>query len=687
MAQPYAPLLQQMLLEFQNQRLDSAERLARSILRVNSKDLVALQVQGLCMAMQGRVAESIKPFALAATLDSKNTEILTNLAKAQHQTEFYAEAIASFEKLNKLIPNNVQVLTDLGTSYAKNRHYKKAELAFDRAIQLDPSYFLAWSNKGNLFADQGYPDSAINCFEKALQLNPTYAETWTNYGNAFFDLGRFDEACKAHDQSLLCNPDYAEAWFNKGNCLIELKQGELALESYSKAFELKQKIPFLIGQLINSLATQCNWESIEVLLPIALKAVSENKPAVPPFILLQTSANLALQYQAAQIYLRERIPFINDATFDRVKKSGNQKIRIGYFSSDFKEHPVGILIENLIKLHDRSRFEIYGFFLSKKSGDFLESRLVGSFDKTFDLFGIHDIEAQKQVVDQGLDIAVDLNGHTAGARTGLFARKIAPLQLSYLGYAGTSGASFYDYLIADQIVIPEWNQKFFSEKLAYMPNSFFPADTLLSPQEFGPIPTRVDQGLPADGFIFASFNNSYKITQQIFTIWMNLLKKVSGSVLWLSKPSDLAIQNLREYAQKLGVDPNRLVFAKLVPARIDHLSRLRLADLFLDTPHFNAHTTAADTLWAGVPVLTQIGETFAGRVAASQLTALGMGELITKTPEEYFAKALELANDPQALIELRNKQEANRFTTPLFNTKQYVKDLESLYSDLIEKKS
>ena len=303
------------------------------------------------------------------------------------------------------------------------------------------------------------------------------------------------------------------------------------------------------------------------------------------------------------------------------------------------------------------------------------------------MFGIHDQEAQNLVIEHGLDIAIDLNGHTAGARTGLFARKIAPLQINYLGYAGTLGANFYDYLIADRVAVPQEHAMHYSEKLAYMPNSFFPADTLVHHEDFGSIPSRDSQGLPEEAFVFACFNNSYKIEPQVFTLWMKLLQQVNNSVLWLSMPSELAKQNLLESAKKLGVDPTRLIFASRVPARKDHLSRLRVADLFLDTPYFNAHTTAADALWVGVPVLTQIGETFAGRVAASQLSALGMPELIVHTQDEYFAKALELATQPQLLKEIRAKQWSNRLSTPLFNTKQYVKDLEGLFCDLLEQKS
>jgi predicted O-linked N-acetylglucosamine transferase (SPINDLY family) len=269
----------------------------------------------------------------------------------------------------------------------------------------------------------------------------------------------------------------------------------------------------------------------------------------------------------------------------------------------------------------------------------------------------------------------------------LFAKRLAPIQINYLGYAGTSGADFYDCLIADQVAIPLEHQVHYTEKIAYLPHSFFPVDTSITPEQFGDLPTRSSQGLPDTGFVFTCFNNSYKINPTIFSIWMDLLKQVPGSVLWLSKASNNAIENLQREAQARGIDPSRLVFATRVPARVDHLSRLRLADLFLDTPNYNAHATAADALWAGVPVLTNLGKTFAGRVAASQVSALGLSELIVHSDEEYSAKALELAQHPEQLKELKERLENNRYQTPLFNTKQYVKDLEGLFYSLIEQKS
>jgi predicted O-linked N-acetylglucosamine transferase (SPINDLY family) len=672
------------MLEFQNQHLESAERIARSILRVNSKDVLALQVQGLCLAMQGRAEESVELFAKAATLDAKNPELLTNLAKAQHQAGLYTDAVKTFEKLKRLTPNNPQILTDMGTAYAKLKQYDKASSCYERALELQPDYYLAWSNRGNLLAELQQPREALASFDKALSFNPQYPETWTNKGNAFFSLGQLEEALACHQQALYLNPNYAEALSNCANTLTALNRNEHALECNRKAYSLKPDHPYLLGHLLSGERGFCNWQIKHPTDDLLFNSIVKNIPASIPFNLLSTEATLDLQKLCAEIFVKDKASSVSQSPPLVKNKLANRKIKLAYFSADFRNHPVGILMDNLVLGHDRNRYEVIGYFLNRATGDLVESHLLKIFDKTFNLSGLDDSEAYDLVLQEGIDIAVDLNVHTADGRLSLFAKRLAPIQINYLGYAGTSGADFYDCLIADKVAIPLDHQVHYTERIAYLPHSFFPVDTSIAPEQFGDLPTRSSQGLPSTGYIFACFNNSYKINPLIFSIWMDLLKQVPGSVLWLSKASNNAIENLQRESQARGVDPSRLVFATRVPARVDHLSRLRLADLFLDTPNYNAHATAADALWAGVPVLTILGQTFAGRVAASQVSALGLPELIVHSVEEYRAKALELAQHPEQLKELKERLENNRYQAPLFNTRQYVKDLESLYASFLE---
>lgn len=684
MNQAHSSMTQQMLQAFQGQHLDTAERLAKMILKARPKDLVALQVYGLSLAMQGRIADSVSPLYAASQQDQKNPELLSNLAKAQHGAGLYADAIQTYKKLDRLIPNNAQILTDMGTALAKSKFYDEAGALFNRAIEIQPDYFLAWSNRGNLLSDLRFSKDAVVSYEKALELNPGYAEAWTNYGNALFALSKYEDAKSAHEEALKIDARFGEAWLNYGNTLLELKKIDESFDAYDKAFSIKPDVPYLMGQLFAAKASLCIWDgspSDQLLLDLVAKG---ELPTIP-FNLLQTTADLALQKICAKNFAEDKFPKFDVSTAGNQQKRSDNKIRIGYFSSDFRDHPVGILIENLLKLHDREKFEIFGFFLNPACGDALEQRLIASFDGVIDLHNTSDQAAVDLIISNCLDIAIDLNGHTSGARTALFARKLAPIQINYLGYAGTSGTNFYDALVADKVVVPEEYQSYYSEPIAYLPNSFFPVDTSISVGSFGPLPARASQGLPDVGFIFACFNNAYKITPFIFDVWMGLLRDLPDSVLWLSKPSIKAQSNLQQEAERRGVDSSRLIFATRTPGRLEHLSRLRLADLFLDTPNYNAHATTADALWAGLPVLTQIGHTFAGRVAASQITALGLSELIANSEDEYIAKALEFATNPSTLKAVRQRLEDNRAQSPLFDTRRYVNDLEAIYVGLLNK--
>jgi len=681
MSQAYSHLAQQMLLDFQQQRLESAERVAHAVLRLNSKDLVALQILGLCMAMQGRLQEAVSPLSKAAQLDPKNAELLSNLARSQHGAELYRAALETYAKLLRLVPDSAQIQTDRGTALAKLKRFDEAEKAYEKAISLQPDYFLAWSNRGNLFNELRLTEQAIQSYEKALELNPNYAETWTNLGNAFFDLNRFSDAVIAHEKALSLNPEYGEAWSNYGNTLLEMKEDGRAYESYAKAFQIKPDVPFLYGQLLSAKLGACQWGEAEPNANAILTRIDATEKVCLPFVLLSTPASLAQQLSCAKVFIADRCPPVSNKLVEHHRPAINkQKIRIGYFSSDFKQHPVGILMENILKLHDRASFEFYGYFLNKKTLDPVETSINRLFDSAHDLFGMTDKDAHTLIAQHQLDIAVDLNGHTSGARTALFSYRLAPIQVNYLGYAGTSGAEFFDYLIADEVVIPREHQVHYSERIVYLPNSFFPVDTSIS--DLGIMPTRKSQGLPETGFVFACFNNAYKIQPEIFMVWMHLLKAAEGSVLWLSTLPKEAIFNLLAAAKQHGIDSDRLIFAKRVPARVDHLSRLRLADLFLDTPNYNAHATCADALWAGVPVLTQIGHTFAGRVAASQLRALGMSELIMNSADSYQAMALDLAMNPEKLLGIRIRMQENGKSQPLFDSKAYVRDLESTFQKL-----
>jgi predicted O-linked N-acetylglucosamine transferase (SPINDLY family) len=682
MVKPYAPLLQQLLLEFKNQRLGAAQQIARAIIKINPKDLVALQVLGLSLAMQGKVLDAIEPLSKAAKEDPKNTEILSNLAKAQYTANLFLDAIQTFQQLIKLTGPIPEILMDMGTSYAKIRDYESASRLFNKVIDQTPDNYLIWSNRGNLLAEQKLTLDAITSYEKSIQLNPNYAEAWSNLGNALFDFAHYEKSIECHTRALSLDPSYAEAWYNLGNSFLELKKLSDAYNCFQTAFSKKRQIPYLFGQLYAAKISLNEWDDLASFEAELKKTISLKKPATLPFNTL-TFSELDLQKIAAEVTVSNRYKSQHQNNIKKIAVSKNSKIKLAYFSSDFSEHPIGILMDRLLRFHNRSDFELIGVYLKSHSDSPLVNSLRSLFDDVIYIDTLGDLQAEQLLLSKNIDIAVDLNGHTSGARMQLFANRIAPIQINYLGYAGTSGANYFDYIICDATAIPITFASFFTEKLAYMPNSFFPADSFES--EFGLTPSRQSQDLPSDGFVFSCFNNSYKLNPNIFSVWMSLLQQVNNSVLWLTSYPKVSQNNLIKEAMKYQVNPERIIFANRVASRKDHLSRLRCADLFLDTPNYNAHATSADALWAGVPVLTQIGKTFAGRVAASHLNALGLNELIVTDLVEYKNLAYELAINSEKLSQIRHKLSICRLEKPLFDTKQYAQDLESLYLLMLER--
>jgi predicted O-linked N-acetylglucosamine transferase (SPINDLY family) len=384
---------------------------------------------------------------------------------------------------------------------------------------------------------------------------------------------------------------------------------------------------------------------------------------------------------AAEIWVRARHPSIHSLP-EIARRPRRDKIRVGYFSSDFRDHALSHLMAEMFERHDRSRFEVTAFSFAPPSQTEIQQRLRAAFDRFVDVWDLLDKDVTALARNAEIDIAVDLNGFTTGSRTDIFAMRAAPIQVSYMGYAGTMGADYIDYLIADETVIPVPHQRHYTEKIGYMPDTYFVRDTRQHPPSS--VSSRSEAGLPEQGFVFCCFNNNQKIRPDIFDEWMRILKRVPNSVLWLLEDNEIAADNLRKESESRGVDSKRLVFAKrtAVPA---HLARHRLADLFLDTLPFNGHTTASDALWMGLPVLTRIGETFAGRVAASLLFAAGLPELITQTPEAYETLAVEIATNPAKLGAIKRKLADNRLATAVFDVSLFTRHMEAAYVAMVSR--
>lgn len=475
-------------------------------------------------------------------------------------------------------------------------------------------------------------------------------------------------------------PDYAEAFYNLGNAWRELGKPEGAIAAYAQALRLRPDDADAFSQLAYQRWRACDWSAFSADQQ-KLRDLVRHGARVPPFFLLATDADRAEQLACAQRWVEPFARAVPPAPARSFREREGERIRLAYLSADFHQHATAHLAAELFERHDRARFEVFAYSYGPDDGSAMRRRLERAFDRFIDIRPLSHPQAARRIHADAIDILIDLKGHTLNARTAMLAARPAPVQVNYLGYPGTMGADFIDYIIIDRIVAPPADQTCFAEKLVTLPGCYQPSDTR---REAATPPTRRDCGLPPDAFVFCCFNNTYKITPTFFDIWMRLLNRVPGSVLWLLESNELARRNLRREAEQRGVDPDRLVFAPIRPIG-EHLARHRHADLFLDTLPCNAHTTANDALWSGLPVLTCPGATFAGRVAASAVAAAGLPELIAPSREAYEQTALDLARTPARLGELREKLERNRATAPLFDVAAYARRIEAAYLRMWER--
>jgi predicted O-linked N-acetylglucosamine transferase (SPINDLY family) len=551
----------------------------------------------------------------------------------------------------------------------------RALVHYDTAIALAGDYVEAHNNRGALLMDQGRLQDALASFDTAVRLKPDYADAFFNRGNVLKLLQRPADALASYDKAIALAPGLAVAHNNRGVVLRALKRPADALASHQRALALRPDYALAYAETLDLQAHLCLWP--QGARDDALLDAAVGNEAIPPFYMLNLADDPARQLGCARRWATAKFGFIRAEPVP--VPSPAPRIRIGYFSADFHDHATMYLMARMFELHDKSRFEIHAFSYGGDAEDAMRRRLVKAVDHFHDVAALDDRAIAQRARALGVDIAVDLKGYTENGRPAIFAHRAAPVQVSYLGYPGTLGTDFIDYLIADPIVVPADRQAFFSERILSLPNSYQVNDNLRAISD-KPV-TRADVGLPEQGFVFCCFNNSYKITPREMDIWMRLLGRVEGSVLWLLRPNAAVERNLRREAERRGVDPARLVFADKI-ALPDHLARHRCADLFLDTFNVNAHTTASDALWAGLPLVTRLGDSFVARVAGSLLHAIGMPELVAETAEDYEALALALAVDPARLAALKARLVRNRLTTPLFDTERTVRDIESLYQSI-----
>jgi predicted O-linked N-acetylglucosamine transferase (SPINDLY family) len=659
----------------------------------------------------GRYEEALASYDRALSASPNHAEVLNNRGLALHHLQRYAQALASYDQALAVKPHFAKALNNRGTVLAELGRFDEALASYVKALMERPDYAEAHFNRGNVLAKLDRYEDALRSFDKAVAAKPDYAAAFdnrgsvlvklrrqaealashdqaltlvpdsvgalTNRGNALKDLKRYEEALASYDAALAIDPDLPDTLFNRANLLKEMQRYDRALACYDKARAIKPDHADAFGWVDAALHT-CDWRRMEGLVDALTAEIRQEKPTVTPFTLLGINDEPALHLQCARNYFHEVMP-VRPEPIWKGESYRHDRIRVAYLSADLQEHATAFLIAELIELHDRSRFEILAISYGRDDGSDMRRRLVKAFDQFHDVREQSDREVAQLIKGLEVDILVDLKGYTKDARPAILGFRPAPIQVHYLGYPGTMGTDCIDYVIADGVVLPFEQQPHYAERIVQLPDCYQPNDSKRRIAD--PTLTRSQAGLPDDEFVFCSFNSNYKITPALFDVWMRLLDKVPGSVLWLQQGNTRAEANLRAEAHARGISEQRLVFGERM--RLDaHLARHRLADLFLDTLPYNAHTTASDALWAGLPVLTCPGTAFAGRVAASLLRSIGLPELIAHSLADYEAAALHLAEDSARLDALRARLEQNRKTFPLFDADRHRRHIEAAYATM-----
>ena len=628
--------------------LRAAEDLARRALAEDARDGEALRLLGASLLFQDRFQEALAPL--------RETHERAPRKGSGHRLGFCYLALGDLDRA-------VQVLAREVTEY--------------------PDLVNARNALGVALVRLSRRDEALTVFSEAARLEPASAEANTNVGNVLTQLGRHAEAIPYLQRAAQASPGLADAHFNLGLALQRVRRHTEAIASLRRATELAPRMPYALSQRIWSELAICQWEGVEARIDELRRQVREEAIPASPFAFIAATDNPAEQRRCAELHVARTLP-ARPAPLWGGERYRHERIRIAYLSADFREHPVAHLIAGLLECHDRTRFEIVALSYGPDDASPMRARLMRAVDRFVDARPLVDARAARLLREQEIDIAVDLMGHTTDARPGILAHRPAPAQASWLGYPGSSGAAFIDYVLADRVVLPEAAQADWSEKALYLSECVMPGDDSLPIARH--TPARATAGLPPQGFVFCSFNNSYKIAPRVFDVWMRLLRAIHGSVLWLRDDGADARRNLEREAAARGVDAARLVFAPRVPLP-DYMARHRLADLFLDTLPYNAHTGASDALRTGLPVLTCTGRSFAGRVATSLLHAVGLPELATRTLADYEALALRLARNPAELATLRERLAASVPGAAPFDTERFRRDLEAVYVALWQAQS
>lgn len=666
----------------QTQRMPEAAGLFRRAVAAQPGDVFAHIRCGNALEELARPGEALASYEQAIRLEPGFAEAYCNRGNALKALGRLGEALASYERAVELKPDYAEAFSNRGTVLQELRRPVEALASYEHAIRLEPGHAGTHYNFATALHELKKLADAVVSYNRAIELDPGYAGALNNLGNALKELGRPAEALASFERAIGLQPDHAEAHSNRGDVLEELKRPAEALASYERAMQLKPGLEYLYGARLHAKATLCDWSDIDAQTAELLARIERGEKASLPFPVLASSSSLRLQRRATEIWVNDKHPPRSESPGipDRPRRG---KIRIAYFSADFHDHATTYLMAGLLERHDRAKFEVFAFSFGPDKDDDMRKRVVAAVDEFIDVRSRPDGDIALLSRQKEIDIAVDLKGFTQDSRVDIFACRAAPLQVSYLGYPGTTAADYFDYLVADQTLIPEESRRHYSEKIVHLPGSYQVNDA--SRRISGRVFSRAELGLRESSFVFCCFNNNYKIKPATFDGWMRILGQVENSVLWLLEDSATATANLRKEAVRRGVAAERLVFALRMPLA-EHLARHRAADLCIDTLPYGAHTTASDALWAGLPVLTCTAESFASRVAASLLNAVDLPELVAATQNEYEKLAIELATKPERLVGIRKRLAANRLVAGLFDTGRFARHIESAFTQMHERR-
>ena len=630
----------------------------------------------------------------------------------------FKEAQIKCDEIKKHFKENVDFLHIYGFVFFNLNNYEMAIDQWEKAIKIDPKFVDGLNNLGNALSRIGKFDEAISYLNKALKLRPNFFETYYTLGDIFYQKGMYDVSLKNINEALNLKPGHlptiksklsilskmnmkieylkflekvipyhpneTELYYKKAQVFSELGMNASSINTYKTILMIDPEYPFVLGNVVQDKLLNCDWNSLDRDLNDLKNKILEDKKIVSPMLSSTVFDSSELLFKVSKIWIQQFDE--NNSKFEAQILEKDTKIKIGYFSADFRDHPMGHLMVKMLETHDKSKYEIFGFYLGKRheKNDIFHLRIKNAFTKFYDVSNMSNEEIISLSKNLKIHIAIDLMAHTGGheGKFAIFQKKMSPIQINFLGYPGTSGSDKIDYIIADKTVIPEKNKKFFSEKIIYLPHSYQPSekDRVVSEKNF----TKQILNLPKDDFVFCCFNTIKKILPNILKLWAEILNQVPKSVLWLLSDNDDAIKNLKIEFEKKKIDPERIIFGTKVPIS-EHLARIKFADLFLDTFPYNAHTSCSDSIWAGLPILTLEGDSFQSRVASSLLKTTGINELIAKNEKEYVDKAVHIAKNKKYLNQLKNKLLFSKDTNPLFDNKSFTNNMERAYSIVFEK--